>query len=304
MKKWTVLFLTVVMVISLAACGSKEKDGANGGNSKPEQTTNKGAGGNTTGNSEKQTNAGNKEATGAVPTVEELIEKTAKAGAELKSFSMDSTVNQNIVVEQGGQKQEQKVDMKMKSDFVKEPLQMFQEIQMATPQGDQTIKQYITEDGIFTETNGAWVKLPNEMKDQMIASMQASMEPEKQLEQFKSIANDTKIVEEGDNYVLTAELSGDNVKELAKELMGQTGGANEQVAAMMESMNIKSIKIVSGVNKETFLPTRSDVNMSMEMEQEGQKVTLDMVMTSAISKHNEVAEIKVPKEALDAPAAQ
>ncbi|MGG1660443.1 DUF6612 family protein [Brevibacillus sp. NRS-1366] len=282
MKKWSVLFLAVATAISLTACSPAEKPS----------------------NNNAQTNEA-KEAAAAVPTVEELIEKTTKASVELKSFAMDSTVNQNMVMQQGEQKQEQKIDMTMKADFVKEPLQMYQEVQMKMPQGEQAIKQYITNDGIFTETNGTWMKLPNEMKDQIMASMKASLEPEKQMEQFKKIVSDTKIAEEGNDYIMSAELSGDNVKELAKELMSQAGaGAGEQATAMLDSMKIKSLKIQSAVNKETYLPTRSVVNMSMEMEQEGQKISLDMVTTSTFSKHNEVGEIKVPQEALNAAPVQ
>jgi len=298
LKKLTVLLLSAVLVLGITACGSKEKTDTDAGNGNKTNVTNNG-----TTNTGQTTGAGNKES-GSQPTVEELIEKTAKAGADLKSFSMESKMSQNIVMSQGEEKQEQKVDMEMKSDFVREPLQIHQEINVKMPQGDQKVNQYITEEGIFTETNGIWMKLPNEMKDQMMASMEASLQPEKQLEQFKSIAKDTKVTEEGNEYVLTAEMSGDNVKELAKELMSQAGnGANEQIDALMESMDIKSIKVTSGVNKETFLPTRADVTMVMEMEQEGQKISMDMVMTSTISKHNEIGEIKVPEEALNAPAA-
>ncbi|GED71526.1 hypothetical protein BRE01_52280 [Brevibacillus reuszeri] len=280
MKKWTVLFFAVTTAISLTACSPAEKPS----------------------NTNAQTNGASEAA--VVPTVEEMIEKTTKASADLKSFSMDSKVNQHMVMAQGEQKQEQNVEMAMKSDFVKEPVQMYQEIHMKMPQGEQAIKQYITNDGVFTEANGKWMKLPNEMKDQIMASMKTSLEPGKQMEQFKKIVKDTKVAVEGSDYVLSADLSGDNVKELAKELMSQAGGAGEQATAMLDSMNIKSLKIENAVNKDTYLPTRSVVNMSMEMEQEGQKIALDMEMTTTFSKHNEVSEIKVPEEALKAAPVQ
>ncbi|UVI31067.1 DUF6612 family protein [Paenibacillus spongiae] len=298
MKKLTAGLLAAILALGLTACGSKEPVESNAGN------------GNKGGNAEQTTGAGgnsanaNKE-TGSLPTVDELISKTTDASIALKSFSMDAAINQNITMAQGDQKQEQKIDMKMKTDIIKEPMAIYQEIQMQMPdqQGNQTITQYITEDGIYSGTNGSWVKLPNEMKDQMMASLSGSMKPEAQLEQFKTIAKDMKITEEGSEYVMSADLSGDSMKEMAKSLMSQSGGANEQVAAMLDAMNIKNIKITYGVNKETYLPTKSDVSMTMDMEQEGQSISLDMVMTSTFSKHNEVAEIKVPEEALNAPSA-
>jgi len=53
------------------------------------------------------------------------------------------------------------------------------------------------------------------------------------------------------------------------------------------------------VNKETYLPVGTDVNMVMEMEQEGQKITMNMKMTSTFSNHNQVEAIEIPQEALD-----
>ncbi|GGD90777.1 DUF6612 family protein [Paenibacillus nasutitermitis] len=296
MKKWTAGLLTAIMVLGITACGSKENNEPDGGTS--------GTPVNESTNSGKTPDAGTTvKDSGSIPTVDELIQKSTDASIALKSFSMEAKVNQNITMGEGDQKQEQKIDLNMKSDLIKEPLQMYQDIEMKMADGSQSIKQYIMEDGIYSQVDGNWAKLPNEMKDQMIASMANTIKPESQMEQFKSISKDTKVTEEGDHYVMTAELSGDGVKELAKSLMSQAGGgSNEQVAAMMDSMNIKNIKIVYGVDKKTYLPTKSDVAMTMDMDQEGQKVSLDMVMASTISNHNEIKEIKVPQEALDAPS--
>ena len=128
--------------------------------------------------------------------------------------------------------------------------------------------------------------------------MQSSLNPEEELDQFNKIAEDTKITEEGDNYVITADVSGDNVKELAQSVMEQNG-TDAQTQAMLEQMNITSMQMKYMVNKETYLPVGTDVNMVMEMEQEGQKMTMDMKMTSTFSNHNQVEEIEIPQEALD-----
>ncbi|MGZ7443133.1 DUF6612 family protein [Paenibacillus sp. TH7-28] len=289
MKKWVTVLLTAILAVSLTACGGEKA--AKGGNAEGGAQTPATA--ETSGNAE----------TGSVPTVDELIQKTTEASKELKSFSMEASVNQNIVVTAGEQKQEQKVDTKMKIDMTKEPLAMYNETQMSIPDsGEQKFEQYVTEDGIFTNAAGSWMKLPDEQRDQIVASMQQSASPEKQLEQFKSIASEAKVSEEGGEYILTADVSGDGVKELAKSLMSQSGGGNEQAAAMLEQMNIKSIKITSAVNKETYLPTKSNVEMTMEMSQDGQSVSFDMKINSTISKHNEISEIKVPQEVLDSAA--
>lgn len=291
MKKLAIFVVSAALALGLTACGGKDNGPSNGGNSSTPPTN----------QTEQNQGSGNNQ-NNALPTVEELIEKSTAASADLKSFSMTLDMKQNINVAAGDQKQEQKIEMKSTSDFVKEPLTMFQDLDMNMgEQGRQKMVQYITKDGMFTQIEGNWVKMPEETTKELMATLEESSKPEKQLENFKAIAKDTVVTEEGNDYVLTASLSGDNVKELAKSFMNQ-GGQNEDMSAMLDAMNITSIKVVTAMNKETYYPTRSDVVMSAEMEQEGQKITIDMDMKSIISKYNEIEEIVVPEEALNAPS--
>ncbi|MGM1046451.1 hypothetical protein SAMN05661091_5638 [Paenibacillus uliginis N3/975] len=287
MKKWTAGLLSVILVMGITAC-SKDKDKEAESAATPPAAEQPAAG---------KTDDAKTEA----PSVDELIQKSAEASQKMKSFSMDSDIKQNIVVSAGESKQEQKVNISMKIDTTLDPLEMYQEMKMEMPgQGTQDIKQYITQKGIYSQVDGQWVQIPKEQEQEILDSMKAATQgPEKQLEQFKTIAKDAKVSEEGDQYILTADVSGDNLKELAKTYMGQAGGADEQTAAMLEQMNIKSMKITIGMNKDTYFPTKTDMNMVMEMEQEGQKVSLEMEMTSGLSKHNEIDKIEVPQEALD-----
>lgn len=284
MKKLAIFVVSAMLVLGMTACGANEK-GSNGNNSSTNTEQSPG------------TNNGLKE---TIPTAEELIEKSTVASAELKSFSMDMKMKQNITMTQGDQTEEQLVDMAMKSDFIKEPLKMVQEIEIVMPEGKQLMTQYVTKEGVYTQVDGTWIKQPDTIVEQMTTSLEESVKPEKQLEYFKTIAKDTKITVENDNYIMTAELSGDGVKELAKSLLSQGGASNDQMSALLDTMNIKAIKIVSGMNKETLLPTKSDVTMSAEMEQEGIKISFDIDLTSTYSKYNEVGEINIPQEALDA----
>lgn len=287
LKKWTLALLSMTLVMGITAC-TKEKEEVGGTTPNTEQTA-----GNT---DKKPVETGKND----MPTVDELIKKSAEASENMKSFAMDSNIKQNIVLGEGESKQEQKIDMTMKTETTLNPMEMYQEIQMDIPgEGKQNIKQYITQNGVYSSVDDQWFQLPEESVKEIMSSMEMTSEgPEKQLEQFKSIAKDTKVTEEGDSYILTADVSGDSLKELAKSYMNQAGG-NDQTAAMMEQMNIKSMKIIYGVNKDTYLPTKSDVDMVMSMEQEGQSVSLDMKMKSTYSKLNEVEKIEVPKEALD-----
>ncbi|ASA25944.1 DUF6612 family protein [Paenibacillus donghaensis] len=294
MKKWTIALLGAMLTVSITACGNDNAANGNA-NATADPAVTAAAPASTPATTEE---AAPEAATGT-PTVDELIQKTTEASQKLNSFELEMSMVQNIAMTQGETKNEQKVDMKTTSQFTKEPMQMHQEVVMTMPgqEGEQKIEQYITKGGVYSLTNGQWAKLPESMTDSLITTMEQSASPEKQMEQFKAISKDTKVTEDGDNYVLTADVSGDQVKELAKNYMGQS---DPSMSAMMDQMNIDSMTLTYAVNKETYLPTRTDVNMVMDMKTEGQSVNLDMKMESTISKHNEIKEIKVPEEALKA----
>ncbi len=284
LKKWMTFIIGALLAVSLTACGDDA-----------DNTTVTPPAGN------EATNEGNTPAEQGtqIPTLEELITKTNEAAKELKSFSSDATIDQNLKLEAGEQSQDQQVKTIMKMDIIKDPMMIYQEMNMEmSGQEAQNVKQYITSDAIYSQVGEQWVKIPDDQTKQLIEQMQSSLNPEEELDQFNKIAEDTKITEEGDNYVITADVSGDNVKELAQSVMEQNG-TDAQTQAMLEQMNITSMQMKYMVNKETYLPVGTDVNMVMEMEQEGQKMTMDMKMTSTFSNHNQVEEIEIPQEALD-----
>lgn len=284
MKKWMAVLLGVILVLGMTACGKAKTDGE-----AKDSATN----GNQTNNTETVDSKSN------IPTSQEMIRKATEASKSLTSFSMDSNVKQHIVMAQGDQKQEQNVDMNMKIDVVKEPLAMYYKMKLSMgDQVQQDIEQYITSNGVYSNAGGTWAKLPDENKDMLLEQLEQSSSPEQQLEQFESIAEQAKVTQEGNEYVLSADLSGDGVKELAKSMLNKAGN-NEMAAQMLENMKIENIKIAYSVNAETFLPTKSTVQMTMGYEAEGQSISLEMNMTGEISKYNEIAKIVVPQEVLD-----
>ncbi|KOR88079.1 DUF6612 family protein [Paenibacillus solani] len=289
MKKWTAVLLGAILIMSLAACG---KDDKAAGDATPPPTEQ----GTTTTEETPPAEEAPKE--DALPTAEELLQKSAEASQNLKSFAMKGDIKQHIVVE-GEEKQEQNVNIVLDSQITLDPVEMMQDFVMDSPDGKVAMKQYITEDGIYMQMDDQWMKVPQESEQEIRDGLDTdSASPEQQVEQFKSIAKDFKVAEEGDIYVLTADVSGDSLKELAKSMMNQAN--DPQMEAMMDQMELKNIHIVYGVQKDTYLPSTTDLDMTMVMDAEGEKVTLDMKMKSSYSKHNEIDKIEVPKEALNA----
>ncbi|SCY46319.1 hypothetical protein SAMN05720606_10595 [Paenibacillus polysaccharolyticus] len=282
MKKWTTMIIGALLAVSLAACGNDTDKSATppAGN----ETT-------TESNNTAEQNA-------AVPTLDELLAKTGEATKALKSFTTEANIDQKIKVDAGEQSQDQQVKTSLKMDIVKDPMMIYQEMELDMSGQKQNVKQYITSDKIYSQVGDQWVAIPEEQTKALIEQLKASMNPEKELDQFKKVKEDVKITEEGDNYVLNADVSGDNVKELAKSVMEQNG-SDAQMQAMLDQMNIKSMKMKYLINKETSLMEKIDVEMVMEMEQNNQKMTMDMKMDTSFSNHDKVAEIKIPQEALD-----
>ena len=272
-----------LLAVSLAACGNET-----------DKSATPSAGNETATESNKPA-----EQKAAVPTLDELLAKTSEASKALKSFTTEANIDQKIKVVAGEQSQDQEVKTSLKMDIIKDPMTIYQEVELDMPgQGKQNVKQYITSDNIYSQVGDQWVTIPEDQTKELIEQMKASMNPEQELDQFKKVEENIKITEEGDSYVMSADVSGDNVKDLAKSLMEQNG-SDAQLQAMLEQMTIKSMKMKYMINKETSLLESVDVDMVMELEQEGQKMTMDMKMDTKFSNHDKVEEIKVPQEALD-----
>lgn len=276
------MIIGALLAVSLAACGNDTDKSATppAGN----ETT-------TESNNTAEQNA-------AVPTLDELLAKTGEATKALKSFTTEANIDQKIKLDAGEQSQDQQVKTSLKMDIIKDPMMIYQEMELDMSGQKQNVKQYITSDKIYSQVGDQWVAIPEDQTKALIEQLKASMNPEKELDQFKKVKEDVKITEEGDNYVLNADVSGDNVKELAKSVMEQNG-SDAQMQAMLDQMNIKSMKMKYLINKETSLMEKIDVEMVMEMEQNNQKMTMDMKMDTSFSNHDKVAEIKIPQEALD-----
>ncbi|WP_289354738.1 DUF6612 family protein [Paenibacillus sp. S-12] len=232
----------------------------------------------------------------STPTAEELIQKATEADKTLKSYSLDVHVEQVNAV-QGDSSQEQKSDIKIKTDFTKEPLGFYQDTSIVSDQTNQTIKQYFAKEGVYSQVNGEWAKVPDELKSQWEANIKSQTSLTQNLDKFKSLEKEAKITLEGNEYMMTTDVSGDKGKELAKTLLSESSGA--EAAEALGKMNVKTLTMAYGVNKDNFFPTKSDFTLVLEGEENGQKISISMKMTSTISKHNEVAEIKVPKEVVD-----
>ncbi|WP_018885156.1 DUF6612 family protein [Paenibacillus massiliensis] len=280
MKKWTSIAVGLLAAISITACGS---------NSAAPQEAAPAAGTGTATQAE------------ALPTAQELIEKVASEGANLKSFHMQSSINQDMKITAGENTQDQKLNMTIDMDYVGEPLGVYSEIVTEMPGVAEktTMKQYITEKAAYMENAGTWMKLPDATITKLVEQMKAQGNPEEQLKQLSSILDEVNVSEKDGQYFMEAKISGDNVKALAEKFLSQSGAADEQLSAMLQQMNLKSMEISYLIDKKTYFPLSSTVKMQMDMSMDGQSLDMSMAMDATFSKLNEVEAISIPQEVID-----
>ncbi len=282
----------VILVLVLAACGNNDAEPSTGGTTEGAPAAND----QTSGNNENVN-----EETQQTPTAEELITRITEASKGIKSYSMDSKIEQNLSITMEGEEQKQDVNMEMKTDVVLNPIAAYQEIKTSMPglEGTQEIKQYITEDGVYTQVEDTWVTLPKESTAPLLEQMKNQSNTASQFEQLNSIASDLQVEEEGDVYWLKAKLSGDKVKELATAILSQSSATDPQMAAMMQQMSIKTMDISYSVDKETYYPKDLVYSMTMDMDMDGQALSIIMKMDSSLTDYNKTESIKIPQDVLD-----
>ncbi len=295
-KLWTAVF-SAMLVVSITACGNNEETAttetpAATDNTAPAETTTEAPA-----TEAAETPAAEEPAADASSmSAEELLNKAQEATKELKSYNMVANIDQSMTL--NGEENTSKTTMN--TDIVLDPISGYQEIKADAAGTSTDIKQYITADAIYMEVEGQWRKLPEEQRSQMMSTLESGSNLEASFDQFKSVASDMKVTEEGDDYVLTASLSGDKIKSMASDMLG---GSDEQSAAALDQMNIEEMNLTYALNKETFYPTKSLIDMTMSAESgegdQAMSMSMHMIMDSTISKHNEIEAITVPQDVVD-----
>jgi len=278
LKKFSVVLLGAAVAVSLAACGnSQEAAKTPASNTAPATEA----------------------ATTAVPTADELLTKASEAAAKVKSYAADAVIKQDITVSVDGKEQKMQNENSTTMEVVQEPMSAHMNISTKVVQGGQNQEQkqelYITNDAVYLNANDTWQKAPESAKQQFVDLIKQQGTIKDTIERMKSMASDTKVTDEGDHYNLVATLTGDKVKEQAQKFLSGDA-ANAQMAEMMKQMNIHDMDVTYMIDKETSNLTGAAVKMTMDMDQQGQKMNLVMDMDSKYSKYNELDKIEVPAD--------
>lgn len=235
-------------------------------------------------------------------TLEEVFQKSADASDELKSFSVEMNLAQDMSLGEETMKTNSDISM----DVTAEPLAFYQNMKMNMAGESMDMESYFTEDGfyMYEASSAQWMKFPQEMSDQLLQMSDQQTNPGEELKNLEQFADDFKFEQDDKNYILTLDASGDEFNEFIKETameslppqMAEGIGTSED---LLEGIKINSVKYDILIDKETFYPSSLDMTMDMEMDIEGETITMVQTIKGDYTDYNNIDSITVPQEVLD-----
>lgn len=281
MKKWLQGIGIGALALGLAACGSAAEPKTDPETGKKVEVTNK-----------------------SDMTAQEVYSKAMEVSAEQKSMHAVMDIEQNMSIPSEEMNLDSKIKMDM--DMIVDPMALHQTMSMDMGEmGATDMELYMTDAGFFMHDAqmDQWIKMPNDMYEEMMASMGGETDPTLDLQMFKDFKDDLKFEQTDDEYILTLNASGDKLNNLVQKLIGDAmpieGAMTEEEQEVYDNMNVKSLDLTIYIDKKTFYTNAFDMDMDLTMKVEEEEMHMVQKMKSVITKINEIDEIVVPKEVLD-----
>ncbi len=237
-------------------------------------------------------------------TAKEVYEKMVEASSEVKSLGLKMDIAQDISTEldEVVMTTETKTDSKM----IQEPLSLYQQIEVnynnpALGEQKAKIDQYLTDEGFFMyDIEGdRWGKYNAdyaEVAKQL--NMQQGTNQLDTLKQLNSFVDDFTFEQDTNQFILTLTGNDKKMSELVKESMTTT---IPQIEEAFKSMNIQGVEYEIFIDKKTFLPSAMNVDMNINISENGNTLILEQSIESNYYDYNKIDKIILPKEALDSP---
>ena len=288
LKKRLMWMFVALLMMMLAACGtsSEQVEGNKAGEEVTQEQDEKKV-------EEKEEEGVKKEATSSV-TAETILEKSMEATNALESYSMDVNMNQFISIK--GEVPEE-ISTTMKMDVTMNPFAMYQvmKINDVEMDGSMEMESYYMEDAYYMHdpfTNG-WFKFEYDIPHEAF-----HQSPAEQMESLKAFASELTLKEDGDAYIITLDGAGDAYNELLQDasFIEEMDGMFDDIFSMI---TVNKISFEIHVNKTTFLQTKVNMTMDLEMNIEGEVMHTVQEMEMTVYNYNGINEIVVPQEVLD-----
>ncbi|MDF9842505.1 MULTISPECIES: DUF6612 family protein [unclassified Paenibacillus] len=233
-----------------------------------------------------------------LPDAEELMDRIAEAGSGLNSYVQESRSKITTGTSPDTGAADFTSETATTSEYILSPLQLHQSgSTIVEDKEPMDAESYLTDSGFYMYYNGFWRKMPDTMLEDLKFAAEVQSSPVRRMEQLKTILPYVTVSEEKDEYVLSAQLSGEETKDL--ESFYKLQYSNDNLAGEQLAL-VKSMSLEYRVNKQTYWPTGTVEELVTEESLEGEGTYREVKQTTSIGLYNTVKEIVIPEEALNA----
>ena len=218
----------------------------------------------------------------------EVIEKFIAASESTKSGDM--LVNMKMTQNQNGNKSD--MEMTMNVSLILEPIAMKMEMEM--PAQNLKMTSFIKDNTMYIQNpvDNQWFK--QSLTDEIASQFKGYMTNSAVIyDAMRNNIDKIDIDEKGGNYIISISKDSEFLKDAMKQQLASTNTAGAQIG---DDVKIENIAVKYIVDKNTYLPSSSIVSFDFEMQ--GMKMSMEM--DAKMSNINNVTDIVIPEEVLNA----
>lgn len=218
----------------------------------------------------------------------EVIEKFIAASESTKSGDM--LVNMKMTQNQNGNKSD--MEMTMNVSLILEPIAMKMEMEM--PAQNLKMTSFIKDNTMYIQNpvDNQWFK--QSLTDEIASQFKGYITNSAVIyDAMRNNIDKIDIDEKGGNYIISISKDSEFLKDAMKQQLASTNTAGAQIG---DDVKIENIAVKYIVDKNTYLESSSTVSFDFEMQ--GMKMSMEM--DAKMSNINNVTDIVIPEEVLNA----
>ena len=218
----------------------------------------------------------------------EVIEKFIAASESTKSGDM--LVNMKMTQNQNGNKSD--MEMTMNVSLILEPIAMKMEMEM--PAQNLKMTSFIKDNTMYIQNpvDNQWFK--QSLTDEIASQFKGYMTNSAVIyDAMRNNIDKIDIDEKGGNYIISISKDSEFLKDAMKQQLANSNAAGGQIG---NDVKIENIAVKYIVDKNTYLESSSTVSFDFEMQ--GMKMSMEM--DAKMSNINNVTDIVIPEEVLNA----
>ena len=218
----------------------------------------------------------------------EVIEKFIAASESTKSGDM--LVNMKMTQNQNGNKSD--MEMTMNVSLILEPIAMKMEMEM--PAQNLKMTSFIKDNTMYIQNpvDNQWFK--QSLTDEIASQFKGYITNSAVIyDAMRNNIDKIDIDEKGGNYIISISKDSEFLKDAMKQELASTNTAGAQIG---DDVKIENIAVKYIVDKNTYLESSSTVSFDFEMQ--GMKMSMEM--DAKMSNINNVTDIVIPEEVLNA----